>query len=121
MKKMGMNKSFVVNSTHNWSKPVSMEARKKRADFFDKVLHRKYELEDLMCCWILIKTWYGTPFRFTPDKARSHFVNYTDEEINSAIETLMKYGFLVKVDNNTALFYMNGNETLIASMIKENA
>ena len=37
---------------------------------------------------------------------------WSDEEINSAIETLVKYGFLVKVDNNTMMYHINGNAFL---------
>lgn len=58
-------------------------------------------------------------YHFTYEKFRRK--GLLDSEITSAIETLMKYGFLVKVDNNTAYFYDCGNEELIASMIKENA
>ena len=34
---------------------------------------------------------------------------WSDEEITAAIETLVKYGFLVKVDNNTMVYRINGN------------
>ena len=37
------------------------------------------------------------------------YKSWSDEEINSAIETLVKYGFLVKVDNNTMKYHINGN------------
>ena len=37
------------------------------------------------------------------------YKSWSDEEINSAIKTLVKYGFLVKVDNNTMMYHINGN------------
>ena len=37
------------------------------------------------------------------------YKRWRDEEINFAIKTLVKYGFLVKVDNNTMTYHINGN------------
>ena len=62
---------------------------------------------------------YHTVYHF--NRAKKLYKYWSDEEITSAIETLVKYGFLVKVDNNTANFYEDGNEELIASMMKESA
>ena len=120
MEKTGMNKRFVVNGTHDWTKPwhgIEDEA-------FNFLSHTMIK-EDVLAthiywAYLINKVVFtGNTFRFTYEKF--HRRGWLDSEINSAIETLMKYGFLVKVDNNTALFYENGNEALIASMIKESA
>lgn len=34
---------------------------------------------------------------------------WSDEEITEAFKTLMKHGFLYKVDNNTMMYHINGN------------
>ena len=46
-------------------------------------------------------------YRFNPNKKLYKY--WSDEEITSAIKTLVKYGFLVKVDNNTMMYHINGN------------
>ena len=46
------------------------------------------------------------------NRAKKLYKYWSDEEINSAIETLVKYGFLVKVDNNTMVYHINGNAFL---------
>ena len=46
-------------------------------------------------------------YHFNPNKKLYKY--WSDEEINSAIKTLVKYGFLVKVDNNTMTYHINGN------------
>lgn len=120
MKKMGMNKRFNVYCSHDWTKPYDKVNGERTNNFIFHVLSKENRCAELMFCFIENKLAYNdNKFRFTPDKAHRRFAHYTDEEINSAIETLMKYGFLVKVDNNTANFYVDGNEFLIASIIKE--
>ena len=37
------------------------------------------------------------------------YKSWSDEEINSAIETLIKYGFLAKATNKTMVYHINGN------------
>ena len=49
-------------------------------------------------------------YRFNPNKKLYKY--WSDEEITSAIKTLVKYGFLVKVDNNTMMYHINGNAFL---------
>ena len=46
-------------------------------------------------------------YHFNPNKKLYKY--WSDEEITSAIKTLVKYGFLVKVDNNTMTYHINGN------------
>lgn len=43
------------------------------------------------------------------NRTKKLYKYWSDEEITSAIETLVKYGFLVKVDNNTMTYHINGN------------
>ena len=43
------------------------------------------------------------------NRAKKLYKYWSDKEITEAIETLVKYGFLVKVDNNTMTYHINGN------------
>lgn len=122
MEKTGMNKRFNVYCSHDWTKPYDRIKGERTLNFIFHVLSKEDRCAELMYCFIENKIVYNdNKFRFTYDKAHRRFAQYTDEEITSAIETLMKYGFLVKVDNNTANFCEDGNEALIASMVKESA
>ena len=46
------------------------------------------------------------------------YKSWSDEEITEAFKTLMKYGFLDKLDNNGMMYHINGNAFLDE---KENA
>ena len=46
-------------------------------------------------------------YHFNPNKKLYKY--WSDEEITEAFKTLMKYGFLVKLDNNGMMFHINGN------------
>ena len=50
---------------------------------------------------------YHTVYHF--NRTKKLYKYWSDEEITSAIKTLVKYGFLVKVDNNTMKYHINGN------------
>lgn len=43
------------------------------------------------------------------NRAKKLYKYWSDEEITEAIKTLVKYGFLVKLDNNGMMFHINGN------------
>ena len=122
MEKTGMNKRFNVYCSHDWTKPYDRVKGERTINFIFNILDKEDRDAANMYCFINDKVAFnGNKFRFTYDKAHRRFATWSDEQITSAIETLMKYGFLVKVDNNTARFCEDGNEALIASMVKESA
>lgn len=50
------------------------------------------------------------------NRTKKLYKYWSDKEITEAIETLVNYGFLVKVDNNTMMYHFNGN-----AFVKESA
>ena len=50
---------------------------------------------------------YHTVYHF--NRAKKLYKYWSDEEINSAIKTLIKYGFLAKATNKTMVYHINGN------------
>lgn len=46
-------------------------------------------------------------YHFNPNKKL--YKSWSDEEITEAFKTLMKHGFLYKVDNNKMMYHINGN------------
>ena len=43
------------------------------------------------------------------NRTKKFYKYWSDEEITEAFKTLMKYGFLDKLDNNGMMFHINGN------------
>ena len=43
------------------------------------------------------------------NRAKKLYKYWSDEEITSAIKTLVKYGFLAKATNKTMVYHINGN------------
>ena len=43
------------------------------------------------------------------NRIKKFYKYWSDEEITEAFKTLMKYGFLIKLDNNGMMFRINGN------------
>ena len=117
MEEKFMNKRFNIYEKRFPRKPWNEAEANRTIKFLMYVMRRENEKAYDMYYTFSFKR--NSTYHFTYDKFRR--ASWSDEEITSAIETLMKYGFLVKVDNNTANFYEDGNEELIASMMKESA
>lgn len=76
-------------------------------DVVKKENKKAYELFYEIYCGRKSFEFYHTVYHF--NRAKKLYKYWSDEEINSAIKTLVKYGFLVKVDNNTMKYHINGN------------
>ena len=76
-------------------------------DVVKKENKKAYELFYEIYCGRKSFGGYHTVYHF--NRAKKLYKYWSDEEITSAIKTLVKYGFLVKVDNNTMKYHINGN------------
>ena len=76
-------------------------------DVVKKENKKAYELFYEIYCGRKSFGGYHTVYHFNPNKKLYKY--WSDKEITSAIKTLMKYGLLVKVDNNTMTYHINGN------------
>ena len=76
-------------------------------DVVKKESKKAYELFYEIYCGRKNFDGFYNVYHFNPNKKLYKY--WSDEEINSAIKTLVKYGFLVKVDNNTMTYHINGN------------
>ena len=76
-------------------------------DVVKKENKKAYELFYEIYCGRKNFDYFYNVYHFNPNKKLYKY--WSDEEITSAIETLVKYGFLVKVDNNTMTYHINGN------------
>ena len=76
-------------------------------DVVKKESKKAYELFYEIYCGRKNFDCFYNVYHFNPNKKLYKY--WSDEEITSAIKTLIKYGFLVKVDNNTMTYHINGN------------
>ena len=79
-------------------------------DVVKKENKKAFEMEYEIYCGRKNFDCFYNVYHFNPNKKLYKY--WSDEEINSAIKTLMKYGFLDKVDNNTMIYHINGNAFL---------
>ena len=76
-------------------------------DVVKKESKKAYELFYEIYCGRKNFDYFYNIYHFNPNKKLYKY--WSDEEINSAIKTLMKYGFLDKLNNNGMMFHINGN------------
>ena len=76
-------------------------------DVVKKENKKAYELFYEIYCGRKSFGGYHTVYHFNPNKKLYKY--WSDEEITEAFKTLMKYGFLDKLDNNGMMFHINGN------------
>ena len=76
-------------------------------DVVKKESKKAYELFYEIYCGRKNFDYFYNIYHFNPNKKLYKY--WSDEEINSAIKTLMKYGFLDRLNNNGMMFHINGN------------
>ena len=76
-------------------------------DVVKKENRKAYKLYDEIFCG---RSHFDAVFNVYHFNRNKKFYKYwSDEEITEAFKTLMKYGFLDKLDNNGMMFHINGN------------
>lgn len=114
MEEKFMNKRFDIYCTHgeadafdgtDWDKYDVL--LRFLEDVVKKENKKAYELFYEIYCGRKSFGGYHTVYHFNRNKKLYKY--WSDEEINSAIETLIKYGFLAKATNKTMVYHINGN------------
>lgn len=76
-------------------------------DVVKKENRKAYKLYDEIFCGRRTFDVIYSVYHFNRNK--KFYKYWSDEEITEAFKTLMKYGFLDKLDNNGMMFHINGN------------
>ena len=114
MEKKVMNKRFNIYCAHDEADAFLDDDLDKYdvlmrflEDVVKKESKKAYELFYEIYCGRKNFDFFYNVYHF--NRAKKLYKYWSDKEITEAIETLVKYGFLVKVDNNTMTYHINGN------------